>query len=358
MRIVLASHAVEGSYLRVGSHHYARELTLRGHEVLHVSTAWSPLQGVGGRADAERAAAARRGWWVDEHGTTHLVPRAAVPMRLGGGTAATCRRIEARGLGRPDVLVVDQPLFAPVARRLGARGLVYRPTDVHVGGLARRRERWLVEHADAVVATSGPVLESLDPVPAATPRVVVENGVEFARFCAPDEVARRAGIVYVGAVDERFDWELVTTVARAFPTVPTTIAGPVTRAPGPGLPPSVSVLDRVPYAEVQPVLARAQVGLIPLTGHARNAGRSPMKYYEYLASGLYVVASRTPSLAERATPGTWLYGSPEEAVHHVGEALDAPGANAAGRESARAQDWSAKAAQLLAVLEEVAGGRA
>jgi teichuronic acid biosynthesis glycosyltransferase TuaH len=125
------------------------------------------------------------------------------------------------------------------------------------------------------------------------------------------------------------------------------VIGPVTQEPPAGLPGSVHVLGPVDYDEVPDHLARARVGIVPMSLDPQNAGRSPMKYYEYLAAGLQVVARRTPALAARGEPGTWLYSGTDDGVDAVRQALDSPGENAAGREGARRHDWSAKASELL-----------
>jgi glycosyltransferase involved in cell wall biosynthesis len=57
-----------------------------------------------------------------------------------------------------------------------------------------------------------------------------------------------------------------------------------------------------PYADLPTYLQHASAGLLPLNAHPANAGRSPMKFYEYAAAGLPIVASLTPELARRREP--------------------------------------------------------
>ncbi|MFC8190585.1 glycosyltransferase [Cellulomonas sp. NPDC057328] len=353
------SHAVDAGTFRVGSHHYARELARTGADVLHLSTSFSHAQALRARHSTEPTVSARRrlaaeGPRRDGEGVLHAVAQAVVPMRYGGGVAAAARLARRHGFGEPDLVLVDQPLLAPVVERLAPRLVVYRPTDVHPGGLLRRREQWLVARADAVVATSTTVLESLG-VPASTPTLVLENGVELERF-AVERRQRREGLVYVGAVDARFDWTAVETMARAVPDVPVRIVGPVAQAPDGPLPPNVELVGSVPYDALPSVLASASVGLLPTSDHPLNAGRSPMKFYEYLAAGLHVVARRTPTLAARHAPGVKLYRTPAEATAAVQASVAERAANAAGREHARAFAWDRRTAQLLAFTAEVRRG--
>jgi hypothetical protein len=104
----------------------------------------------------------------------------------------------------------------------------------------------------------------------------------------------------------------------------------------------------VPYAEVPKLLGAAAVGLLPFTSSARNQGRSPMKYYEYLASGLWVLGSHTPTLEKRSSPGVALYRSKHEAVDSLRSYLDKSRRNTEGVDHARSFGWGDRAR----VLEE------
>jgi glycosyltransferase involved in cell wall biosynthesis len=63
---------------------------------------------------------------------------------------------------------------------------------------------------------------------------------------------------------------------------------------------NVHLLGPRPYALLPAYLQHARAGLLPLNDHPANAGRSPMKLYEYAAAGIPVLASRTEDLARRA----------------------------------------------------------
>jgi teichuronic acid biosynthesis glycosyltransferase TuaH len=172
---------------------------------------------------------------------------------------------------------------------------------------------------------------------------VITNGVEFDRFATGDE-SDRQGAVYVGSLDHRFQWLDLICLARAYPDVPFRIFGPLSRDT-PQVPANVELRGALPYDRIHLELGRAQIGLLPLSDRPENAGRSPMKLYEYLAAGLHVVATGTPvtrSLADVVVT----YDSPDSAVEKFGRLLQLP-VNLAGRSAARAQDWSRKADALV-----------
>lgn len=195
--------------------------------------------------------------------------------------------------------------------------------------------------ADAVVATSAPILSDLGPL--GVPSRVISNGVEFDRFAAGDE-SERTGAVYVGALDERFQWADVSRLARAHPHVPFRLFGPVPRE-APEVPANVELRGAIPYSQVPAQLRKARVGLLPFSERLENAGRSPMKLYEYLAAGLHVAATDTPVM--RSLDGiVETYRSPDEAIEVFTRLLTLP-VNVEGRSAAEAQDWSRKAAALV-----------
>lgn len=346
MKVIFASHSFMGDTFRVGSHHYAREFARLGDDVLHIST--SLWRGMALARPATRASSrhtrAIEGPLRDSDGVLHAVPRSALPMRWGGGLTSANRIIERTGFRQADLLIIDQPHYGLLGELLPAAKVIYRPTDEHPSGRLARDEQRVVTAAHGIVATSRPVLEALHSPPG-TPQSVIENGVEFERF-ASEPGGVRDGLVYVGAIDGRFAWTDVAIIANAAPSEVLRLVGPVTDPPERALPSNVEIVGPLDYVKIPEILRRSRLGIVPMSNDPRNAGRSPMKYYEYLAAGLYVVATRTPSLADRSTPGVFTYSHDEEIAPLVRKALSSDAPNAAGMVAAREQDWSRKAVQL------------
>lgn len=247
---------------------------------------------------------------------------------------------------RPQFVFVDQPLMLCEALfHLGA-ATIYRPTDLYFGGAPRRLQSKYVERFDAVAATSAQVLAALPAVPGQK-RTVIPNGVEYAAFATVDAAARRSGAVYVGALDSRFDWQAIVAMAQARPELEISLVGPLASTV-PALPDNVKLRGPIHYPDIPRYLAGFSIGLLPLSADPSNAGRSPMKLFEYLAAGLHVVATGVPGLTSRSDlPGCFFYSDSTDATAALERAVTTKGINAAGRESARAQDWREKAKQLL-----------
>ena len=276
-----------------------------------------------------------------------MLPSAAL------GLARTLRRT---GFTHPDLLLIDHPQFCNLDRVVAATRMAYRATDVYREMHDRRivddLERRLIAAADCAIATSEPVARRLRELGAERP-ILIENGAEVAHFARPaarpPEYASegRSRVVFAGAIDFRFDTELVVRLARARPAVEFVIIGS-----GTGTSPmaaaelrNLRLLGPRPYALLPAYLQHAQAGLLPLNDHPANAGRSPMKLYEYAAAGIPVLATRTEDLARRAPQFVRFFDphAPEATLDTMLQASPRPDA----REVA-AHDWSRIAKEVLA----------
>ena len=353
-RILLLSHTHAFGAFRVGSHHYARTLAQGAAEVIHLSTPVSFAHRATGRTDSSALAALPHGPHIDADGVTHLVPRTTLPRPYG--TFRVARELSRHGLPTTfDLVLLDQPLLWDASVRALSPHLIYRPTDAYPTGVKSRLQNRILAAADGVIATSSEVLRGLGPL--ATPSLELPNGVDTTRFAAAggrEGASRPAIAVYVGSLDRRFDWPRVVAWAQTHPEVTFAIAGPAP-APPTTLPTNVEVLGPVAYDALPTLLQSARVGLLPLSDDRLNAGRSPMKLYEYLAAGLAVVARATPVLRPDGPAGVFTYTDAEDADAALRRALEHPSPNATGVARAAAESWEAKTAALMRFAESLPG---
>jgi len=352
-RILLLSHTHAFGAFRVGSHHYARTLALRGFDVVHLSTPISLAHRVTRRVTRAEDDATPRRPHQDDDGVTHVIPRTVLPRPSG---RFRVQRELARHNISPtfDAVLIDQPLLWDDSVRALSRTLVYRPTDLYPSGIKQKLQREIIRAADGVVTTSAEVHRALGTLH--VPSLVLENGVDAARFTFPEpETAPRPAVcAYVGALDERFDWQQVASWAKAHPVMRFMIAGPH-RAPPIALPPNVELLGAVAYDSLPAFLHGARVGLLPLSADPLNAGRSPMKLYEYLAAGLSVVARATPVLQDDVEAGVFTYSDDADSAAAIERALSRSSPNTPGTQYATAQSWDAKTDALVAFLAGLPG---
>lgn len=355
--VVFLSHTHWRGDFVVGSHHLARELSLVGYRVARVVTPLSALHCVMRRSDAENSF----GRWArgdevasDDYGVFNARAATALPAQWARGSYGD-RLLRRLQITRPRFVFVDQPLMlARWVFDLGAT-VIYRPTDIHLSSIATRLEgRWL-GRVDGIAATSRPVLEHVIDG-SAKPTQVIENGAElrvFARAGRP--WPERSGVVYVGALDHRFDWDALCSIAAQLRDVRFTIAGP---APERTAPPNVALIGPVPYSDVPALIGSHRVALMPFSDAPENRGRSPMKLFESIAAGLRVVVSRNLGVPLDGLRGLCqVYESAEDAVEKIVGALGEPPAPESVRHAVRGQDWEDKAAALMDFAKSVEASR-
>ena len=344
-KILFLSHSNVFEHFKVGSHHYAAELARRGHDVFHVSTPISLPHRILRRAGAASVEAMKRGWTTDESGVHHFVPASVVPAGLMSGT--TDRILRSLPERCFDLTFVDQPLLWSPSVRATSRTLVYRPTDTYDDGRKRRLQDAAVSKSDGVIATSDEVLRGLG-LRAGIPSIVLPNGVDVRQFAATNG-PRRDVAVYVGALDSRFEWDDIRFLAGRFMSWRFEIYGPAGQAPA-GLPSNVALMGPIEYDRLSEVFGSSRIGLLPLTAVPVNAGRSPMKLYEYLAGGLGVLSTSTRTIRERGDAGLLTYSSNDELEQKFSLLAAAP-PNIAGETLAADHSWDSKTDEMLRFVD-------
>jgi len=381
MRIAFLSHTAMGGDFVVGSHHLAAAFAARGHDVLHVSAPVTPVHVLGLRDGFTRRRFTRflRGGET-HHGVRDIVPLALLPWALARTRpalmrahsrwmlAAPLRGVRSLELAQADQLIVDEPrlLGMALARPLRAT-LSYRATDLYAAMRGDPRiadaERILCRRAELIVATSQRIATHLRELSGRQVHVI-GNGVDYPRFATPQSLApdlralpgqRSTRAIYVGAFDARFCAESVRAAAQALPAHTFVLVGPGGERIAAALSlPNIHATGAVPYESLPGLLQACAVGLLPFSANDANAGRSPMKLFEYGAAGLAVAASCSFRPGS-AMPSLSIAASEADFARAVGAAFEQASDTAQvarGREASRAEDWNAKAAELMRLLQQ------
>ncbi len=248
----------------------------------------------------------------------------------------------AREMGLEDpVVITTHPLVAGFADLRWARAVTYYALDDWTEHPAygrwwaayRESYRRIRERGHRVAAVSAALLERLAP---RGPGLVVPNGLEPREWEAQENARQDSGredldwslrdrdgsggrpreadsdpralgaasaaaalgggplVVYAGTLDARLDVEWLRETARALPRARIALVGPVADAahlePLRAVP-NVEIRAPLERAELAALLRAADLGVIPHRRTPLTEAMSPLKLYEYLASGLPVVAS-------------------------------------------------------------------
>ena len=277
-------------------------------------------------------------------------------------------------LCRHAVLVRHLKLAALVAENLPAASMVYEAHEVFGDTSTASRkegnralERRIMTSSRAVIANSEATarrLKELYPSPANL--AVIPNGVDRPEQL-PDKpwAELRRHLIYAGSF---FPWKGAAELIRAVGQLPgyrlTMIGGDEARigelkreVQEEGA--EVVFTGHVPHVQVMSRLSVACIAVLPNRDDTDSSFTSPIKLFEYMATGCAIVASDLPALREILDDGDAIWVRPGDAaalaagIRRLGE--DASLAADLGqrvRSKSAGYSWDARAAKLLAVLGE------
>lgn len=222
------------------------------------------------------------------------------------------------GFGGESVLWCYSPTACDIVSRLPHRALVYDCVDRHSAykghitpAVVDRMERELATAADQVFATASGLQETLAQVnPTA---VTIPNGAAYEIFSrvqtekdalpCPEDMRGLPHPVFgfVGMLQECIDYALIEALAKARPDATVFLIG----RPLPGVDlthlrryPNIVLHELVPQPALPAYLAQMDVCLNVFRAGALSKDVSPLKFYEYLATGKPVVSTREPVQVE------------------------------------------------------------
>ena len=157
-------------------------------------------------------------------------------------------------------------------------------------------EREIIRKADLLLPVSGPIYDEVLRVRGSAEGVhLLPNGVNLRLFsvaapCPPEYAAiPEPRAVLVGTFSSWYDWDLLAEVARMRPGVSFCLVGRG-EVPNMGLD-NVYVLGPRAPEQIPAYMQHAAVGLIPFKDLPRiRKTECPLKFYQYVASGLPVVS--------------------------------------------------------------------
>lgn len=375
MKILFLSHTSILSTFVVGSQHYARALTKTGHNVLHVCSPVTSLHVIGKKLERRSDEKINAAGTIHEHnGVAEYIPTGFLPSRffakvldfspgLYCDVKQTKIKIEDH-LGRgPDVIIADEPRLWRLSEQFPLALKIYRPTDVYPqDSFTNSQENNFISAGNLFFATSSPVETHLKRKGAKNV-VILENGVDCEHFSSnsaheiklPHEKKYDYKVVYVGSLDARFSSEHIVRLASSQPNVGIYIAGPNEKILAGKYRELKNVhwIGPLNYKILPAFLKRFDAGLLPLSDHPSNNGRSPMKLYEYAASGLPVSATATDELTRRKEPFVYLSESPEEFASQTMNAIkNKKNIYESASNAAKMHSWAIQAEKLISEIHK------
>lgn len=362
---------------------FMHRLAAQGNRVLYVETQLS-LASVG-RVRADMGRAFR--WLAGPRQVEPNLYVATLPLVLPGfqmwpavnavnnfGLRLLLRHWIAKLAFQSPILWTYNPYSENLVGTLGERFAIYECVDELAAsrGLVRRevvraQEKRLLAKVRAAIVTHKNLYRSKKN--AVREIHLIPNGAEIEHLrrvvddpslAVPADIARLPHPVvgFLGSVMYWLDFDLLRSLALARPQWSFAFVGPVGRLADLDKIrlPNMHLLGRKPYEDVPAYVKGFDVCLNPYLMDETAANCSPLKLYEYLASGRPVVSTDMPE-ARKFADVIGIGSAPEEILQRLDEALrpEATGPDAVSRRLAAAapHTWDRRFAALEQVLEPI-----
>lgn len=367
------------SPFQVGSHHIARGFADRGWEVGFLSDPISPLHILNGISQElrDRWSLYKKGGMLDcDDKIWAYVPGALVTPNNKTllrslwvqqnwsklSLPLVVEKIRQHGFDSVDILYLDSPNHSYLLDCIKYKTAIFRVADNTSGfskitRAARDAEKEIAGRVDVVLYTA----QNLEKhVLSLSPRrtLYFPNGVNYRHFAGgsnlmpPEyEHIKKPIALYVGAMAEWFDFDLINHAAKKLPDVSFVFIG------GDALAKqrlerldNIHLLGTRKYADLAPYMYNADVGLIPfdLENHTDLVNSiNPLKLYEYMACGLPVVSVKWQELETLKTPAI-LCASKPEFVSGITSAISLKGKSRDLHQAyAQQHDWASRVETLI-----------
>ncbi len=283
------------------------------------------------------------------------------------------KRIMAKHGFENPVLWCYSPVSADILRHIPHSALVYDCVDRHsaYGGLMNpavvdKMEQDLAGKADVVFATAQGLYDRLKSFNENT--FLIPNGANFELFNTaatagdlpfPEDLFNVKNPIFgfVGMLQSCIDYDLVLKTAEARPQWSFVFIG----VPLPGVDvtalrgkPNIHLLGLKPHKELPRYLARFDVCLNLFKGGGLSKDVSPLKFYEYLATGKPIVSTPQPDQVSAFGDAVYIAGDPESFLAACEQALAErnPWPSRQRIAYGREASWNARVAQMSDILKD------
>lgn len=341
-KILIASHCYwNHPSARIGEHHYAKYFADDGWKVFWTSNPVSPFHTVK-RSNSDRFKNSLKGV-REKDGIRYCIPFTALPFHnkwpfhlewIGKNSMKFCFPPMKSTLRKNKFLDVDILWIRDLSqyyllnivkyRKLVLRLVDDLPAYETSPESVMKLQNMLIKAADCVLITSSNLTKY--EIPRKPEFHYVPNGVELDHFkikqAQPVEYKDipNPRVLYAGSIASWFDLELMNRVITGLPDYNFILVGSVkvdlsilTRNQ------NVFILGPKDYSVIPSYMQHADVGVIPFKQDDLTKSVSPIKMFDYLASGIPVVSTHMQE-AESLNPPVYFVNNADEFLTAVREA--------------------------------------
>jgi hypothetical protein len=339
-KIIFCTHGFSNDIYKVGSHHYAIQLKNNGFEVLNISSPISIFHFITLFSKSRRYRfllkfkTALKFLYKTSNEYFEYIPISFLPFRIKGLLSNDILLkhqeffipflnffLSHNNFNEIDYLVIENPKLLFFKNIIKHKKLIYRITDIYPefgNTKINKLQNQIFNDVDIFFITSKNIENYLKSFKISSKKIfLIENGVDAKHYLSNNNLllanfrfehlipSNKLNIVYVGALDDRIDYNLIFFLINKFPQHNFYFFGTID---------DISVLKiinnkinsfflgPISYDILPTVLSKFHVGLLPFILNDINNSRSPMKLYEYGISGLTVLSKYTIDLCRKKEP--------------------------------------------------------
>ncbi|MDA2936272.1 glycosyltransferase [Patescibacteria group bacterium AH-259-L05] len=353
-KILIAAGNYWDSPYQVESHHYAKYFAKKSYHICFTSDAISPfhLFSKRGRSEArDRINLWRTGgkWTLDKKIWAYvpltLFPAYNVPVLRSRWVLNNSLRftipcfkklLEKNGFKSVDILWLKSIAQAPLLDMLNYQKSIFHITDDSVGFRKTShamidKEKEIIQRVDVVTVTSRLLLEKIKKIRKDNV-LYLSNGVDFDHFHTSSEKMPQEyqgipspRVIFVGAIDEWFDKDLIAYVADNLSNVSFIFIGiPKINIEELKHFSNVYFLGPRHYKDIPAYIQHTHVGIIPFCRTPFIESAHPIKLYEYMAAGVDVVTTEWEEMKLLHSPAL-VARDKEGFVKHIAQCIDGKG---------------------------------
>jgi hypothetical protein len=368
------------STLRLGSHHYAKLFKENGWDVLWLAQCISPFSFISKRNSMARIKAFHSGLqkspddifyytaftllpylniksldnlWFAKHSLKFTVPL------LKNILAET-------GFSTVDILFVNNIKLISIIDLIKIKeGIVTRIPD-NISGFSHHPanieelEKFVVKMSKIVLCTTNNILEKTKSFNRNS--YLLPNGVDYQKFTGvyekPVDLEKIPGkkVIYVGAIGDWFDFEFLAYACKEMKNTSFVIIGPFNSRIKNFIKDNkfnnLHYLGPRDYEVVPSYVSNCDCGIIPFKVNKLTNDVSPIKMFEYLASGIPVVSSGI-SQVKAYSKAVYIYNDKNEFVNSIQTALNESKEKKIYRLSiARENSWQARFEKIINLINQ------
>lgn len=328
MKVLMGEHLGWRSVFKVGSHYFAEMFIASGHKVAWLSASFHPLKYFRDKVNFMSQykiwlykGNENRNIW--EYNPFFLFPYRDFPIFNQIFFNRNCYKfsfpnlvsfLERRDWLNVDILWITNILdYRWTLEKVRYKLSVYRAPDLVSGfrvnpSNIEKVEEEIVRKVDIVLTSSKKVYNKFKSYKQDS-LYYIPNAVDIERFKIkypePKEYRGLNGkkVIYVGAIDEWVDLEIIAQIAVEVPNINIVIIGKE-RVSMKGLRKykNIHILGPKSPCIIPAYLQHASVGIIPFKKNSLTDCIHPVKLYEYLASGLPVVSKNLEEIKNTGLP--------------------------------------------------------